>query len=135
MNVYCRNFTVMIQLSFFKSNELDRNLKASIHKTGKLGFSSDAAAKLKLAESEGVSIAKNMGDEQDRNLYVIVNKEKKEGDFRISKAGEYYYVSAKDLFDNLEWDYTKKNYTFDIKRTEIDGTEVWVFKTNEKEKE
>ncbi|MBL7692165.1 MAG: hypothetical protein JNM41_11260 [Flavipsychrobacter sp.] len=124
-----------MKLKFINSNELDKNIKASIHKTGKIGFTTDAARKLALATNNSVSIAVNLEDSTDLNLYVIVNKDEPNGSFKISKAGDYYYINAKALFDNLEWDYLNKYYSFDIKETNVDGMDVWVFKTTVKDKE
>ncbi len=124
-----------IQLRFFNSNELDRNLKASIHKTGKLGFTVEAARKLDLENNKSFSIACNEADANDKNLYVVVNKEKITGSFNVSKAGDYYYVNTKVLFDNLKWDYANNIISFDITTEVIGEQSVFVFKYSEKKKD
>lgn len=124
----------MIKLKFINSNELDRNLKASIHKTGKIGFTVEAANKLALADNKSVSIAMNEASKTDQNLYVIVNKEEITGSYKISKAGDYYYVNAKLLFDTLKWDYVDNTISFDISLEDIEGQSVFVFKRSEKKK-
>lgn len=117
-----------MKLKFIHPEELERNLKATIHKTGKLGFTVEAAKKLALSVEKGMLIAVNEEDATDKNLYVIVKAAKTPDGFRISKAGGYYYVNTKDLFDNLKVDYTNGNIVYDIRDMEIDGQDGYIFK-------
>lgn len=122
----------IIQLEFFDSDKLDRNLKASVHKTGKIGFTIDAAKKLKLNKDKSISIARNKSDKSDRNLYIVVNESKADGAFNVNKAGNYYYINTKTLFDNLKIDYVSNYISFDISEEEISGTKVFLLKWKEK---
>lgn len=104
----------MIDIKFFDPEELDRNLKVTIHKTGKMGFTMDAAKKLNLQEMKSANIGINANDPNDNNLYLVINKDINDGKFRISKAGAYYYINTKILFDNLQIDYSKGNIVYDM---------------------
>lgn len=121
-----------IQLEFFKSNELEKNLKASIHKTGKIGFTMDAAKKLNLSKEKSISIARNQSNIEDKSLYIKVNDTKIDGAFNINKAGSYFYVNTKALFDNLKIDYVSNYISFDISQETIGGQTIFVFKWKEK---
>ena len=117
-----------LRIKLFKIEDLDKNLKATVHRTGKMGFTADASKKLKLSESKSADIGKNEDDVSDKNFYLFIHKEPKTGEFNIVKAGDYYYINTKVLFDNLKMDYTKDNFTYDISPETIDGQEVFVLK-------
>src|SRR5665213_2702772 len=107
-----------MKLRFYKVDELDKNLKATVHKTGKLGFTQAAAKKLDLAHLVAVDIGRDEDDPADGNLYVVANGEG--GEFKVIKAGQYYYLPTKILFDNLKIDYVTENVVFDISTKIID---------------
>lgn len=124
-----------MKLKFYNPNELDRNLKVTIHKTGKLGFTMDAAKKLNLAEMKSANIGINEDDLTDNCLYLVIEKDINEGLFRISKAGAYYYINTKVLFDNLKIDYSKGNITYDMSEEKVDGLNVYKLKKREPKKQ
>lgn len=124
-----------MKFKFIIPEELDRNLKATIHKTGKLGFTVEAAKKLALSPEKGMHIAINEEDSEDKNLYVIISPIRQKNSFRISKAGGYFYVNTKDLFENLKVDYIKDNVVFDIRDMKINEQDGFIFKRREATKE
>ncbi len=123
-----------MKLKFFNPNNLEKNLKATAHKTGKLGFTVDAAKKLQLSVDKSAGIGINEDDENDKSLYVIIYAHKQEGAFNISKAGKYYYINTKALFDSLRIDYLKDYVVYDISEEVIDSQNVFKFKRREKAK-
>lgn len=125
--MYLCNFAPM-KLKFIDSTSLDRNLKATVHKSGKIGFTRDAAKKLNLGESKSAKIAINDEDSEDTSLYLVIENGIADGAFRINKAGEYYYINTKALFDGLGMDYTSNTYVYDIVSTTIEGQQVYMFK-------
>ena len=122
------------KLKFYKASDLDRNLKCTIHITGKLGFSLEAIKKLNINESAYIKIAANEDDTSDKNLYMVVSNEPDNDDFKINKAGAYYYANTKALFDTLKLDY--KNYTimFDITNFEHEGQKLYKLQKREVKK-
>ena len=123
-----------MKLKFFNPNNLDKNLKATAHKTGKLGFTVDAAKKLHLSVEKSAGIAINEEDEVDKSLYVIIYPKKQEGAFNISKAGKYYYINTRTLFDSLRVDYVKGYVVYDISEENIDNQIVFKFKRRDRVK-
>lgn len=123
-----------MKLKFITPDGLDKNLKATAHKSGKLGFTMDAAEKLKLTSERSVSVAVNEDDPSDTNLYVVINETVKEGSFKINKAGQYYYVNTKALFDTLKIDYKNDWVVYDISKETIDGQLIYRFKRRERDK-
>lgn len=120
----------ILEIEFYKAKELIKNLKATVHKTGKLGFTSNAASCLNLSNAKSANIGFNKQDTSDKNLYLFIY-ENKDGDFNVVKAGEYYYVSTKVLFDNLKIDYINDNVSFDITPMEQDGKTFYALKRKE----
>ena len=104
-----------MNIDFIKPKEINTVAKITIHKSGKMGFSRGASELLKL----------------DVNKYAKFgfNEESDDSTFSISKAGEYYYILAKSLLQEIGIDYTSKDTTiFDIKRT----NEEYIYKLNKR---
>jgi len=123
-----------LKLKWINPEGLEKNMKATAHKSGKLGFTMDAAEKMQLSADKSVKIAINEEDSSDKNLYVMINSGVSDGGFKISKAGQYYYINTKALFDSLKIDYKKDWVVYDISREEVDGQQIYVFTRREKEK-
>jgi len=123
-----------MKINFIKPSSLDRNLKATLHQSGKIGFTSEAAIKMNLSIEKSLMIGVNDEDTSDKNLYVMVNSPKQEDAFPILKAGAYFYVNTKPLFKKLKWDYESISYTFEISEEEIEGEKIYKFKTTKKER-
>jgi hypothetical protein len=121
-----------MKIKFFNPNDLDRNIKATVHKTGKIGFTVDAAKKLSLSTDCSLSIGMNEDDADDSNLYVMLHNTIETGAFKISKAGGYYYVNTKVLFDNLKIDYVNSAIIYDITEEIFEGQKVYKFKKRNK---
>jgi hypothetical protein len=103
-----------MKLKFIKAHEIDKNVKCAIHKTGKLGFSSAAIKKLEITPDKSIGIAINEEDDTDENLYMAIHSGVNDEHFKISKAGEYYYVNTKALFDKMGIDYRNRKIIYDI---------------------
>ncbi len=102
------------------------NLKCSIHKTGKFGFTDATAEKLGLSSIPAVKFA--IDDESDDVMYLIPSMQEDEDTFKVNKAGNYYYVFAKMLFDNLNLDYVKNNIMFDLTEQKEGETVIYKMK-------
>jgi|WetSurMetagenome_2_1015567.scaffolds.fasta_scaffold341310_1 hypothetical protein len=99
--------------------------KATIHLSGKMGFSQSAIMKLHLNESKYVSFALNDEDKKDQNLYMMIVNEKEDDTLKINKAGNYYYINARNIFEELNIDFKRKNVIFDIKEIEYEGENIY----------
>lgn len=120
-----------IDIEFYNPEQLDKNLKVTIHRTGKMGFTMDAAKKLNLEEMKSANIGFNKNDPSDTMLYLFIEKDITLGKFRISKAGLYYYINTKILFDNLKIDYSKGNITYDMTEETLSGRVIYKLKRRE----
>src|SRR6056297_1585841 len=110
-----------MELKFFNAEEIQGNAKCTIHKSGKLGFSMDAIELMNIDENKSISIAKGGDYEDSGNLYVKVNDVDLKGAFSVSKAGEYYYLNTKNLFNQLGLNYQKDKIIYDVVEVEIEN--------------
>ena len=114
-----------MQLKILKPKEPNAIAKLTVQRSGKLGFSKGA---LELLDLEANKFAK-FGFDELENFYIVIYKESDEETFNISKAGDYYYINAKTLLEDLEIDYSSDDTTiFDIRRTDVENT----FKLNKR---
>lgn len=103
------------------------NIKASVHKSGKMGFSQAAIEYLKMADNTYLKIGINKDDRADKNLYVVVVRAQENDTLKINKAGNYYYINTKALFDKMEVDYQKSLIIYDIVDMEYEGMQIYKF--------
>src|SRR5688500_8731465 len=121
-----------MKISFFNSQQYDGNAKATIHTTGKLGFTEAAIRMLKLSEKKGIRIGRNSEVPGEKDLYVELLDELSEDAFKINKAGLYYYLNTKSLFDSMGFPYRNKRVSFDIIPIEVSGMSLYKFTYKEK---
>lgn len=102
-------------LVILENKEATSKLKATVQKSGKLGFTDTTAKYLRLANTEAIQFAAD--DQEEDTLYLINGKhESDENTFKVCKAGKYFYINAKHLFDELGLDYETYTIIFDLKR-------------------
>jgi hypothetical protein len=119
-----------MKITFYNASEL-KNIKCAIHKSGKLGFSFSASKQLKIDEAKSVMIGTNSDDKDDQALYMLLSAEPSNSAFKIGKAGSYYYLSTKELFDKLGYDYRHRTIIFDL--VEMDEAGQKMYKMNKRE--
>lgn len=105
-------------------------LKCSIHASGKLGFSESAAERINFEDNKAIQFA----EDENRILYLIPVKEENENSFKANKAGQYYNINTKVLFDNLGYDYKNNSIWFDMIEQYDNDLDKKVFKLLKTEK-
>lgn len=117
-----------MRLRFIKPNELEKSIRLTIHKSGKLGFTLEASKKLELKPGQSASLAVNEEEPDSRDLYMVINQKEEEGAFKISRAAPYYFINTKLLFDNLNVDYASGKIAYDMKKIVVDGETMYELK-------
>lgn len=108
-------------------------LKATVHASGKLGFSEITAKELGFSGDVDHFVQFAQDDDNPAVLYLI-NDTPDDGDsFKVCKAGTYYYINAKLMFDSLGVDYTNKTVIYDMGKAQ--GGEGNVYKMTRRELE
>ena len=88
-------------------------LKATIQRSGRLGFTEETARYMNLADEK---FAKFAQDDENGTLYLIIIDKRNEDSFDIRSSSGYYFVPAKMMFDSLGVDYEKNVVMFDLVR-------------------
>ncbi len=122
----------MIELDFFDSSSKYGVIKATVHKTGKLGFSSGASKFMNIENIKFFNIGLNKSDDNDKNLYLVAIENENEKSFKIVKAGDYYYVFIKNILRELKIDYKNESIIYDIE--EIENKEQTIYKLIRRER-
>ena len=112
-----------MKLKFLDAKEFEANLKCTIQSNGKLNFSAGAINILELSNHKSVKFAMNEDAKVGDELYILIQDNITNDAFKINKAGNYYYLNARALFDSFGMDYKAHSIIFDIVKTDetIDG--------------
>ena len=100
--------------TILSAKDYEKKLKATIQRTGRLGFTDDTIEELGIKETVRVKFAQD--DEDNRKLYLIMTDDKDEDAFKVIKAGSYYYLNTKLLFNSLGLDFKNNTIMFDLAR-------------------
>jgi hypothetical protein len=122
-----------MELKLIKANEFEPNIKCSIHKNGKLGFSSSAITRLGIDTNKRILFATMDDENGNGSLYAIIVEEKNEEAFRVNKAGNYCYLNTKAMFDKLGYNYQNRRIMFDIVTTDMKHDDKTVYKLIKRE--
>lgn len=114
-----------IDIELFDSDSKLGIIKATVHKTGKLGFSSGAAKLLDLEQRKFFQIGFNKSNNLDKSLYLFPALEDAQRVFKLIKAGEYYYLFIKSILHEKQIDYKNESVIYDIEKTTVNGRECY----------
>jgi hypothetical protein len=89
---------------------------------------------MELASNKSAAIAMNEEDSSDRSLYIVIYPDVRNNAFRVAKAGDYYYINLKSLFDSLKVNYKTQSVVYDITEETVDGEKVFKFAMRENNK-
>ncbi len=94
--------------------------KASIHKSGRLGFSANAIVKLGLSVGRGVNVY-----ESDKTIYLQIVDLPDADAFQLKLGGEYYFATTEGLFELLGLPFRTEELRYMLRRTNIDGLALY----------
>lgn len=120
-----------MKIRYYKPKTITGRIKCTVHQNGKMGFSRQAIKKLGIGVNKYAKIGFNEADENDISLYMKIQENQDEETYKINKAGEYFYLNTKYLFDELDIDYVRKKVIYDIQEIKIN--EEVVYKLNRRE--
>lgn len=102
-------------IQFFSAKNFGKVLKVTIQKSGRLGFSSDAAVAMNLDTDTYFLIGKD--EEIKADLIMVKINAGNPDAFQVKKSGVYYYLDTTALFDMLHYNYKSgTNIFFDVIR-------------------
>lgn len=109
--------------TLISAKEFNAKLKCTIHSSGKLGFTEAAANHMRITNQSYIQFAQD-NDEKDI-LYLIHHKSENADSFKAIKAGTYFYLNTKAMFDSLGLDYKKHTIIFDMTDLKEDSVEIY----------
>lgn len=121
-----------MKFKILSAKEFNLKLKCALHASGKLGFTEETARRLKFGNNSAVKFAIDEDDESILYLFNIQGED--EDSFKVNKAGAYFYVNAKAMFDMLGYDYTNKSIMFDMIEIKEEQNEIYKLIKREKER-
>lgn len=93
-----------------QATRLSRIAKATVQRTGRLGFSQGAAKMLELGDNKTVLLFSGDG----RNLFLVVVDGPDDRGFQVRKIGEYFYIPTKVYYDQSGIDYVSNVVDYEI---------------------
>lgn len=116
-----------MKIKFLDAKQFEGTLKCTVQSNGKLNFSSSAIKAMALDNHKSVRFAYNQEGKSKDELYLLIQDKITDDAFKVNKAGNYYYLNAKSLFDNLGVDYVHHSVVFDLIKTNevIDGLTLY----------
>jgi len=101
-------------ITFFEASEYSSNLRCTVQRSGRIGFTDFTQKKLGINENITVKIGIDGTKDSFQHLIFQFLEGKESGGFKINKAGNYYYFNPKALLDELNIVYTGKNIIYDM---------------------
>lgn len=96
--------------------------KATIHSSGKLGFNADAASLMNFKKAPSFIVARQKGNTAPRLFKLVEARDEDDHQVcRVAKAGNYYYLNIRAVFDEVGFDYRNQKIAFDISREDDIG--------------
>ncbi len=106
-----------MKISFFDAKQFEGSMKCTIQGNGKMNFSSSAIHAFSLTNRKSVRFALSEEGKAADELFMVVLDHVAEDAFKVNKAGNYFYLNAKGLFDHLGIDYKHHSVVFDLVKT------------------
>lgn len=127
----------MVKFKTLSARVFDKKLKATIQKTGKLGFGETEKDELRLSKDTFIKFSLDESSTDTLLLYMTVLKTEDADGFQAKvTSGGYYNLNTARMFDSLGIDYADGGVIFDLVRmAEYDdelGGEVYMMKLRPK---
>lgn len=126
----------MSEFEFFEPEDKFGAVKATVHRSGRLGFSAGAIKLIDFDTNKFFKIGRKKsesdGDGKDQPLFLIPVSVEDDKTFRVLKAGDYWYLKTKRLLNQLNIDYRNESVIYDIDEVNENGERI--FKMTRKKK-
>lgn len=120
-----------MKLEFWKPTTRVGNAKATIHKNGNLGLSTEAVKLMGINKNTYLTLGRNKESSRDNNIYIMIVDKENEYGLKVNKAGDYYYLNTKNYFADSGIDFIKKKIIYDI--SILNDDEMIIYKLSMRE--
>lgn len=100
-------------ITILSAKKFAKKLKATVHRSGKLGFGEETAHTLGLEQGKFARFAQ---DDETGNLFLIIDDCGSEDAFSFKEVSGFYNLATRQLFDALGIDYENNSVMFDLVR-------------------
>jgi hypothetical protein len=101
--------------------------RASVHKTGRIGFTIQTANRFEIGIDKSMGLAVNEEDPNDTSIYGILYDKGGVETYKIMKAGDYHSVNAKSFFETVGIDYSNGDISYNVSEIDIEGNRILKF--------
>lgn len=119
-----------MKLKFIMPKAPEPIYKSSVHRSGRIGFTIEAADIFGISANKTMSLGINSEDEDDKNIYGILSTSDDKHGYKIQKAGNYHSVKANGFFDTLNIEYASGDLSYNVTESTIDGAKILKFSPN-----
>ncbi|MBK5272716.1 MAG: hypothetical protein JJE22_17085 [Bacteroidia bacterium] len=123
-----------MKLKFISPAKQTPVYRASVHRTGRIGFTIETAKEFGITIDKSMGIAVNEDDPNDTAIYGMLHDKGKPDTYKIMKGGNYHSVNARSFFDTVGIDYSKGDIYYNVSGIDIDGIKVLKFSIRNVEK-
>jgi len=116
-----------MKLKFITPAKQSPVYRASVHQTGRIGFTIQTANQFGITINKSMVLAVNEDDPNDTSIYGILSDKGLPDTYKIMKGGHYHSVNAKSFFDTVGIDYAKGHISYNVSEVDNDGTKVLKF--------
>jgi len=109
----CSKIIEIMAFKILNAKQFSKTLKATIHRSGRLGFTAETSMALNLGAGK---FAKFAQDDENGSLYLIIIDEGSDEAFSVKENGGYYFIATKVMFDTLGFNYENGDIIFDLVR-------------------
>ena len=117
-------------LQNYKCKKISNKVKGDCTQVREAWFADAAAKELGFASNAEPYVKFAVDEDNPSILYLINVKEGDEDSFRVNKAGNYYYVNTRLMFDSLQIDYINETVIYDM--IKVEGIENDVYRMNKR---
>lgn len=129
LHTFAKTKESTMALRIISARDFSVKMKCAIHASGKLGFTDATADVLKFGGNSAVKFAV---DDEDDTLYLVSTTANDTDAFKVNRAGNYCYISAKPVFDSLGLDYINNSIIFDMIKVKESVDEMYKLLKREK---
>jgi len=118
----------MSDFEFFEPEDRYGAVKATAHRSGRLGFSSGANKLIDFERTLYFRIGRKKsekGQVDEPVLFLVPMDVEDDKTFKVLKAGKYFYLKTKRLLNQLNIDYKNESVIYDIDEAVEEGRKVF----------
>ena len=124
------NKDFLSSLKPLNAQRLQKSVKATVQRTGRLTFAMDAVKSMKLSEEKGIVIFNSRSEDvRPGDLFAVLSTKDDPNAFALKRCGAYFYITFKNYLEQEGVDFRRMRVSYDITELdeEYDGKTLYKF--------